>query len=66
MIERVANALRAERQQHGTAILLVEQNVEFALNLADHYVVLKRGEVVAAGSTEDRDALATIEAQLSI
>ena len=66
VIERVANALRAERQQHATAILLVEQNVEFALNLADHYVVLKRGEVVAAGSTEDPDALATIEAQLSI
>ncbi len=30
-------------------VLLVEQYYEFARHLADHYVVMSRGEVVASG-----------------
>ncbi len=30
-------------------VLLVEQYYEFARHLADHYVVMSRGEVVARG-----------------
>ena len=39
------------------AILLVEQYYDFARSLADHYVVLSRGEVVAkgTGATMDQD-----------
>ena len=39
------------------AILLVEQYYDFAKSLADHYVVLSRGEVVSrgAGSAMDGD-----------
>ena len=37
------------------AILLVEQYYDFAKSLADHYVVLSRGEVVARGLGADMD-----------
>src|SRR6187431_946183 len=46
VIERLASVLRAERDQAGTAMLLVEQNVNFALSIADRYAVLKMGEIV--------------------
>ena len=38
------------------AILLVEQYYDFAKALADHYVVMSRGEVVARGDGADMDA----------
>jgi branched-chain amino acid transport system ATP-binding protein len=49
VIDRLANALLQERQQHGTTMLIVEQNVPFALKVADRYVVLKQGELVDEG-----------------
>jgi urea transport system ATP-binding protein len=49
-IERVIGLLR----DRGTmAILLVEQYFEFARDLADHFAVMERGEVVLAGARED-------------
>lgn len=51
VIDRIAVALVHERQQHGTTLLLIEQNVPFALKVADRYVVLKQGEI-----EEDGDA----------
>jgi branched-chain amino acid transport system ATP-binding protein len=53
VILRLAEVLRAERQRGGTAILLVEQNVRFALSLADRYAVLARGEIVDQGPAAD-------------
>ena len=49
VIDRLAEALRNEREQSGTAILLIEQNVKFVLAVADRYAVLKLGEIVDAG-----------------
>jgi urea transport system ATP-binding protein len=37
-------------------ILLVEQYYEFARSLADHYIVMMRGEVVQASAGRDLDA----------
>ena len=47
-------------------MLIVEQNVEFALQVADRYIVLKRGEIVLTGITRDAGALAAIEAELTM
>ncbi|WP_212523530.1 ABC transporter ATP-binding protein [Actibacterium sp. MT2.3-13A] len=57
VIARIADALRAEREANGTTILLVEQNLNFALDVADRWAVLKLGEIddsgeVGAGSRE--------------
>ncbi|HEY2540908.1 MAG TPA: urea ABC transporter ATP-binding subunit UrtE [Stellaceae bacterium] len=51
-IERVIRALSARGDM---AILLVEQYFEFARDLADAYIVIQRGEVVASGRREDMD-----------
>ena len=48
-IERVIRKLAARGDM---AILLVEQYFEFARRLADHFVVMQRGEVVLAGTGE--------------
>ncbi len=50
VVEQIVRVLRHERVQSGTAMLLVEQNVAFALAIADRWAVLKRGEIDDAGS----------------
>jgi len=51
VIQAIAAALKWERAQRGTAMLVVEQNVAFALDVSDRYIVLKQGEVVDEGSS---------------
>jgi urea transport system ATP-binding protein len=41
--------------ENGMTILLVEQYYEFARRLADHYIVMTRGEMIAAGRGCDMD-----------
>ncbi|MDF2234776.1 ABC transporter ATP-binding protein [Albimonas sp. CAU 1670] len=48
VVTRIAAALRAEREA-GCAILLVEQNLDFALGVADRWAVLKLGAIDDAG-----------------
>ena len=66
IIDRIAGLLRAEAQEQGRAILLVEQHVGFALRIADRYAVLKRGEKVAQGAAADPGAAADIAAHLQL
>jgi urea transport system ATP-binding protein len=54
IIKDIGKAIGYLRAKGDLAILLVEQYFEFARDLADRFVVLERGEVVAAG---DRAAL---------
>lgn len=49
MVEQMAKVLRQTRENHNTAILLVEQHLSFALSVADRYAVLKLGEIVEQG-----------------
>lgn len=49
VVARLADVLGAQRDR-GTAILLIEQNVHFALSIAQHYAVLALGEIVDAGA----------------
>ena len=52
-IERVIRTLAATGEM---AILLVEQYYDFARSLADQYLVMERGEIVARGRGADMDA----------
>jgi branched-chain amino acid transport system ATP-binding protein len=66
VVDRLATVLRRAAVQDGRAILLVEQHVRFALEVADRYAVLKLGAIVACGSTSDACARDTIEDQLRV
>ncbi|AZG15095.1 urea ABC transporter ATP-binding subunit UrtE [Cupriavidus pauculus] len=59
IIQDIGRALRLLVDEYGMTVLLVEQYYEFARHLADHYVVMSRGEVVAkgAGATMEQDGV---------
>ena len=52
VIIEIENAIAKLNATNGLAIVLVEQYMEFALRLAQRYVVLDAGRVVAEGPTE--------------
>ncbi|MGP0061051.1 MAG: ABC transporter ATP-binding protein [Beijerinckiaceae bacterium] len=58
LVEEMGQLFRALREQ-GVTLLLVEQNVEWALNLADRAVIIDQGEIVhessAAALVANRD-----------
>ena len=64
VIARLADVLRAQRDE-GTAILLIEQNIAFALAVADRYAVLARGEIADEGAAE-MEAASRIADQLAV
>jgi urea transport system ATP-binding protein len=66
MVERLARVLRAECDRTGASMLIVEQNVSFALSIADRYAVLEIGEIVDAGLADDPAALGRIQDHLSV
>jgi urea transport system ATP-binding protein len=55
IIKEIGRAIEALTASGEMAILLVEQYYEFAKALADRYVVLSRGEVVAGGQADAMD-----------
>lgn len=66
VVQKLAAVLTGERERAGTAMLLVEQHVAFALEVADRYAVLKLGEIVDRGAVGDREAERRIGAHLSV
>ncbi len=55
IIKDIERAIRALAAGGDMAILLVEQYYDFARSLADQYLVMERGEIVARGSGTDMD-----------
>ena len=55
IIKDIGNAIRLLAARGDMAILLVEQYYDFAKDLADHYIILQRGEVIKSGLGEDMD-----------
>ena len=45
VIERISGVLQAERKASSIAMLIIEQNVAFALKTTDRYAVMERGEL---------------------
>jgi branched-chain amino acid transport system ATP-binding protein len=52
VVRDLMQRLRAVREQLGTAVLIVEQNAQVALEMADHAYVLENGRVVLEGTPE--------------
>jgi len=53
IVQQIEAALARIRKDLGVAILIVEQNLDFAWSFADHYFVMQRGRIVKHGATED-------------
>jgi len=53
IIKDIERAIRLLSDTGEMAILLVEQYYDFARSLADHYLVMERGEIVARGRGAD-------------
>ncbi|ASM71424.1 MULTISPECIES: urea ABC transporter ATP-binding subunit UrtE [Roseobacteraceae] len=53
IIQQIGNVIRLLRDQGDMAIVLVEQYFEFAYDLADRFVVLRRGSVVLEGAKSE-------------
>ena len=66
MVDRMAEVLHRCRSEDGTAVLLVEQNLAFALAVADHFSVLKLGRIVERGPGGDPAAAATLAEHLKV
>jgi branched-chain amino acid transport system ATP-binding protein len=58
VVEALFETVRRIARDHGAAVVLVEQHVKLALDVADEAAVLNRGTIVLRGSAEDlrRDA----------
>ena len=56
VIKDIGRAIIYLRQRGDMAILLVEQYLEFAHELADDFAVMDRGEIVMSGTRESFDA----------
>ena len=54
IIKDIGRAITYLRERGDMAILLVEQYFEFARDLADRFIVMERGEVVASRATAPR------------
>jgi urea transport system ATP-binding protein len=55
IIKDIGRAILALRATGKMAIVLVEQNFDFARDVADHFVVIDRGKVVATGRVKELD-----------
>ena len=53
IIQQIGEVIKLLRDRGDMAIVLVEQYFEFAYGLADRFVVLRRGEVMMAGTKDD-------------
>jgi urea transport system ATP-binding protein len=56
IIKDIGRVIQWLAKEKNMAILLCEQYYDFAESLADHYVVMERGEVIAAGQGGDMQA----------
>lgn len=66
VIDRLADALLWQRKEHGTTMLIIEQNVPFAMKVADRYLILKQGEIVDEGDAKADDAQEEIFTHLRV
>jgi urea transport system ATP-binding protein len=53
IVAEIEDAIRRIKSEMGLAVLLVEQYLDFAARLADSYVILAKGAVVATGVTSE-------------
>jgi branched-chain amino acid transport system ATP-binding protein len=53
IVDRLLQAVRTASKERGVGVLLVEQHVRQALEVADHVYVMQRGRIVLSGSPRE-------------
>jgi branched-chain amino acid transport system ATP-binding protein len=53
VVEALFDTVRRIASDHGAAIVLVEQHVKLALDVADEAAVLNRGSIVLRGTADE-------------
>ena len=53
IVQQIEDALLRVRKELGVAILIVEQNLDFAWSFAERFFVMQRGRIVREGRTQD-------------
>ncbi|WP_110651057.1 ABC transporter ATP-binding protein [Salinicola peritrichatus] len=66
MVDRMAEVLIRARDELGISVLLVEQNLDFALSVANRFMILKLGEFIEQGVVDDRTSAEHLSAHLAI
>jgi urea ABC transporter ATP-binding protein UrtE len=66
VVQQLRGALTTIREELGIALLLVEQNLDFAFEVTDRGYVLEKGAVAAAGPTSDLRHHAVIKEYLAV
>jgi ABC-type branched-subunit amino acid transport system ATPase component len=61
VVDRIAAALKSERDVNGATILMVEQNLDFALKIADRWAILKLGAIDDQGGMESNTRQRVLE-----
>ncbi|MDO4497879.1 MAG: ABC transporter ATP-binding protein, partial [Bacteroidales bacterium] len=51
----IADVIRHLVEEKGLSVLLVEQKLDFARRLSDHYFIMDRGRVVESGDKDNID-----------
>jgi urea transport system ATP-binding protein len=65
IIEDIAAAIKKVNTQLGVTILIVEQYLDFVLDVSDSYYVMDKGQIALSGDTKSADP-ALIQAKMSI
>ena len=66
ILEQIQTTLKEVNRGDKTTILLVEQNIRFALSLASYFLVMKQGRIVVQGETKSPDVGSKIEEALVV
>ncbi len=53
LVEEIFNIIRNLNSEHGTTILLVEQNAQAALQVANRAYVLETGRITMSGTAQE-------------
>ena len=62
LVDRLLQAVRRAAKEHGTAVLMIEQHAHKALRYADRAIVMRRGRVeLALSSDEARSRIGEVE-----
>jgi len=56
IIKDIGRAIRRINAEKGITVLLVEQYLEFVLEISDHLFIMEKGNIVLSGLTAEQDA----------